>query len=67
MTNVKRLTVITLCLAGCMRLAAQNDSITQQPGSLPVQWDLQACIDYALQQNITLRKTASAQKVPGWM
>ena len=23
---------------------------------LPAQWDLQACIDYALQQNITIRK-----------
>lgn len=65
MTNVKRLTVITLCLAGCMRLAAQNDSITQQPGSLPVQWDLQACIDYALQQNITLRKNRLSAESAG--
>ncbi len=63
MTNVKRLTVIALCLASCMGVAAQNGTSTQIPGSseqpadsLPAQWDLQACIDYALQQNITIRK-----------
>lgn len=56
MTNVRRLTVITLCLASCIGLSAQNDTIVQQAGSLPAQWDLQTCIDYALQQNITIRK-----------
>ena len=63
MTNVKRLTVIALCMASCMGVAAQNGTSTQIPGSseqpadsLPAQWDLQACIDYALQQNITIRK-----------
>lgn len=56
MTNVRRLTVITLCMAGCIQLFAQNDSIIQQAGSLPAQWNLQTCIDYALQQNITIRK-----------
>ena len=57
MTNVKRLTVIALCMASCMGVAAQNGTSTQIPGSseqpadsLPAQWDLQACIDYALQQ-----------------
>ena len=46
-----------------MGVAAQNGTSTQIPGSseqpadsLPAQWDLQACIDYALQQNITIRK-----------
>lgn len=46
-----------------MGVAAQNGTSTQIPGSseqpadsLPTQWDLQACIDYALQQNITIRK-----------
>ena len=55
MTNVKRLTVIALCMASCMGVAAQNGTSTQIPGSseqpadsLPAQWDLQACIDYAL-------------------
>ena len=63
MTNVKRLTVIALCMASCMGVAAQNDTSAQTPGSsgqladsLPAQWDLQTCIDYALQQNITIRK-----------
>ena len=63
MTNVKRLTVIALCMVSCMGVAAQNGTSTQIPGSseqpadsLPAQWDLQACIDYALQQNITIRK-----------
>lgn len=65
MTNVKRLTVITLCLAGCIRLAAQNESITQQSGNLPAQWDLQTCIDYALQQNITIRKNRLSAESTG--
>lgn len=63
--NVRRLTVITLCMAGCMGLSAQADSSAQQAAAenirqtadtLPTQWNLQACIDYALQQNITIKK-----------
>ncbi len=63
--NVKRLTVITLCMASCIGLSAQADSSVQQAAAentrqtadtLPVQWNLQACIDYALQQNITIKK-----------
>ncbi len=56
MTNVRRLTVILLCLAGCSCLSAQNAGDVQQTDSLPAQWDLQTCIEYALQQNITIRK-----------
>ncbi|WP_373749341.1 TolC family protein [Bacteroides heparinolyticus] len=65
MMNVKRLTVITLCMASCIGLSAQADSSVQQAAAentrqtadtLPVQWNLQACIDYALQQNITIKK-----------
>lgn len=63
MMNVRRLTVITLCLASCMGASAQSNAPAQMSGSygqpadsLPAQWDLQACIDYALQQNITIRK-----------
>lgn len=44
MVNVRRLTVIAFLGAGmCTGVSAQD-------------WDLQACIDYALQQNITIRK-----------
>ena len=64
MINVKRLTLISLCMAspciGSMTLQAQETAAgTQQQNSaqpLPTQWDLQTCIDYALQQNITIRK-----------
>ena len=45
---------------GSMTLQAQETAAgTQQQTSaqpLPAQWDLQTCIDYALQQNITIRK-----------
>ena len=40
-------------------ISAQNSSVqtdTQNEVVTPVQWDLQSCIDYALQQNITIRK-----------
>ena len=64
MINVKRLTVISLCAAStCVGNAmpqTQETAIgTQQQDStqtLPAQWNLQACIEYALQQNITIRK-----------
>ena len=70
MMNVKRLTVIALWMASCPGVYAQHDTsaqpvgnstrtvgnIAQSADSLPAQWDLQACIDYALRQNITLRK-----------
>lgn len=56
MINVKRLTVISLCAAStCVGNAmpqTQETAIgTQQQDStqtLPAQWNLQACIDYAL-------------------
>lgn len=35
---------------------ADTRQFEQPADSLPAQWDLQACIDYALQQNITIRK-----------
>lgn len=64
MINVRRLTVISLCVAsacaGNVTLQAQDSAIgAQQRDSvqaLPAQWDLQTCIDYALRQNITIRK-----------
>lgn len=56
MTNVRKLTVVLLWLAGSSCLSAQNASNMSQADSLPAQWDLQTCIEYALQQNITIRK-----------
>ncbi|MCD8183539.1 MAG: TolC family protein [Bacteroides sp.] len=66
MTNVRRLTVITVCMAGILAggttLQAQETATELQTAStdagpeLPAQWDLQTCIDYALQQNITIRR-----------
>ena len=63
MMNVKRLTVITLCMAGSACLSAQetmngevDSNETRSSEALPTQWTLQNCIDYALQHNITLQK-----------
>lgn len=68
MRNVRKLTVITLCAAsictGSTTLRAQEivaiteeqESTTQENAALPSQWDLQSCIDYALQHNITLKR-----------
>lgn len=60
MINVKRLTVITFLGAGMLTgISARNCSLpadTLTEVKLPAQWDLQSCIDYALEQNITIRK-----------
>ena len=64
MINVKRLTVISLCAAStcvgnAMPQTRETAIGTQQQDStqaLPAHWNLQTCIDYALQQNITIRK-----------
>lgn len=65
MRKVRRLTVITLCLiSACtssMAVKAQEAATevavtADSPSALPAQWDLQACIDYALQHNITLKR-----------
>ena len=78
MRNVRRLTVITLSVAivcaSSTTLQAQDATPTaaqeitvqstssQDDAALPSQWDLQTCIDYALQHNITLkRKRISAE------
>ena len=74
MINVKRLTVISLCAAStcvgnAMPQTRETAIGTQQQDStqaLPAQWNLQTCIDYALQQNITIRKTASTPRAPKW-
>lgn len=52
MTNVKRLTVVAALAVG----SAWMSGLHAQVDSLPTQWDLRTCIDYALKQNITIRK-----------
>lgn len=63
MRNLKRLPVMMLCMAGAYLsngLQAQDRGATAegQETSLPSprEWDLQSCIDYALQHNITIRR-----------
>lgn len=61
MINVRRLTVIACLGTGLLSGVSAQDSpstpqMVQNEVKLPSQWDLQSCIDYALQQNITIRK-----------
>lgn len=62
MMNVKRLTAITaLCLATLAQsdgLKAQTQPISAETSASqhPDVWTLQSCIDYALKQNISIRK-----------
>lgn len=62
MMNVRRLTVIAFLVSGAgllPGLSAQETSLpadTLNAAKLPAQWDLQSCIDYALEQNISIRK-----------
>ena len=60
MINVRRLVVMTFLGAGMLSdISAQDFSLqadTLNEARLPAQWDLQSCIDYALEQNITIRK-----------
>lgn len=62
MMNVRRLTVIAFLVSGVgllPGLSAQETSLsadTLNAAKLPAQWDLQSCIDYALEQNISIRK-----------
>ena len=64
MTNVKRITLITVCLAAILpgnglwaqQTEATGTTQTADSVSMPAQWDLQSCIAYALQQNISIRR-----------
>lgn len=60
MINVRRLTVITFLGAGMLSgISAQVSPLqvdTLKETKIPAQWDLQSCIDYAKEQNITIRK-----------
>lgn len=70
MINVRRLTAITLCIAGSgiggSLLWAQDtpvadsatvEAVENSTLQISEEWTLQDCIDYALEQNITLRKS----------
>ena len=47
----------TACLfLGCTMLCAQEAAPAAPGDSLPARWDLQTCINYALQHNITIRR-----------
>ena len=60
MINVRRLTVMTFLGAGMLSgISAQVSPLqvdTLKETKIPAQWDLQSCIDYAIEQNITIRK-----------
>ena len=60
MINVRRLTVMTFLGAGMLSgISAQVSPLqvdTLKETKIPDQWDLQSCIDYAKEQNITIRK-----------
>ncbi len=56
---------MTLCMVSCAWLQAQEETGVQlieadgadtSENNLPARWDLQTCIDYAMEQNISLRK-----------
>lgn len=61
MVNVKKLIAITFSIAmvlpPCLAQAQQEERASMKQNSeLPNEWNLKTCIDYALEQNITLRK-----------
>lgn len=60
MINVRRLTVMTFLGASMLSgISAQVSPLqvdTLKKTKIPDQWDLQSCIDYAKEQNITIRK-----------
>ena len=63
MTNLRTFTLTALCLAGITCAEAQTAETTPSAQAdttaaarLPQQWNLQTCIDYALQNNITIRR-----------
>ena len=64
MVNVRRLTVMAFLGAGMLSGISAQESPLQadmlNEAKLPARWDLQSCIDYALEQNITIRKNRVA-------
>ena len=43
-------------ILGCNALGAQETAPTAQGDSLPERWDLETCINYALEHNISIRR-----------
>ena len=69
MTNLRTFTLTALCLAGitCTKAQIAEPTPAVQADStvaarLPQQWNLQTCIDYALQNNITIRRNRISAK-----
>lgn len=64
MMHVKRLLMITVIGSGIVPgISAQEypqQADTLNRTKLPAQWNLESCIDYALEQNITIRKNRLA-------
>ena len=56
MRKVKRLMATACLFLGCTTLCAQEAAPAAPGDSLPARWDLETCIDYALQHNITIRR-----------
>lgn len=57
MTHVRKTTITLCCLLAGIQLSAQTvEAISPTTESLPASWNLQTCIDYALQKNISIRK-----------
>ena len=47
--SAKAILIFLLTLGLCQLLKAQDSDV-----ELPVQWDLQACLDYAKENNLTI-------------
>lgn len=58
MINLRRLTVTMLCIATLW--LSTNAQAQEQAQERPVEWNLSNCINYAMQQNISIRKNRIA-------
>lgn len=62
MINTKRITVMAMLSTSifinvCAQDTALSTTDSINDSTMPAQWDLQSCIDYALKKNITIRKS----------
>ena len=56
MKQVRRWMAAACLILGCNALGAQETASTAQGDSLPERWDLETCINYALEHNISIRR-----------
>ena len=56
MKQVRRWMAAACLILGCNALGAQETAPTAQGDSLPERWDLETCINYALEHNISIRR-----------